>query len=58
MLYDEPEVHLVRSELARARGDEERARSEVAKARHLYQELGAPRQVERLDREYPQRGEP
>jgi len=48
---EEPEVHVVRAELARAQGDEAHADREIAAARRLYQELGAPRQVARLDGE-------
>jgi hypothetical protein len=44
-------VHVARAELARAQGDEARAGREIAEARRLYQELGAPRQVARLDGE-------
>ena len=40
-----------------AQGDGARASSEVEKARHLYQELGARHHDERLDREFPQQGE-
>jgi ATP/maltotriose-dependent transcriptional regulator MalT len=52
VVHLEPEVHLLRAELARGQGDEEGASREVAEARRLYTELGSPRQLERLERDW------
>jgi adenylate cyclase len=44
----QPEVHECRAEMARLRGDQPTAKSELEEARRLYAEMGAPLQVERL----------
>jgi hypothetical protein len=47
----QPEVHECRAHLARRRGDEHSAQSQIEAARRLYTDMGATAQVERLAKE-------
>jgi class 3 adenylate cyclase/tetratricopeptide (TPR) repeat protein len=47
----QPRVHLVRAELAQARGDEAGRRRELARAQHLFTAMGAPLRAEQIAQE-------